>query len=410
LENISEDLKKNPDTKFNFKDKNEYADNLFGKLNNYVMTNETFKKYSNYLINKNENSTENSNTENINSNKDNVNFIEDIFSIDSEAIDKLIILLLHKLSKSYEVNEIFRDEISDLAEFELEENTRNKKRFEMKKELFNLKQKHGDDLNVIYDDYLGKTEEIKSDVRKFKEKFSEDFEAELDIKFKETFKLLIDKREKIMHKYEDPEEFEKDKKYLEMFEEIQNKILEEIRLKQAGKFKEENKIVKTRTEESEETEEQKTYRNLENTIRYMLNRKLLNIIPTYGNLLPKLFDDDVPLDPKYIDVARRAFKGHKVPTEDEKTAINRRLKRFSDVLNYSHQESQVIEKGRIDLIANRFDEYFGRYNSTIFADGFRHLESFEVYNSLYPLKDMSEYMAECKIKIKKINIIYYIIK
>jgi hypothetical protein len=380
-------------------EKNDYADNLFLKLNNYVMTNDTFKKYSSYIINKKENQNENENeikNSISNNGKENLNFMEDIFSIDSDAIDKLIILLLNKLSKSYEINEIFRDEISDLAKFELEENARNKKRFEMKKELFNLKQKHGDDLNVLYDDYLGKTEEIKSDVRKFKEIYSDDFEAELDIKFKETFKLLIDKREKIMHKYGDPEEFEKDKKYLEMFEEIQNKIMEEIRLKQAGKFKEENKLEKKPTEEIEENEEQKTYRNLENTIRYMLNRKLLNIIPIYGNSLPKLFDDDVPLDPKLIDVARRAFKGHKVPTEDEKAAINRRIQRFSDVLNYSYQESQVIDKGRIELITQRFEEYFGRYNSTIFADGFRHLESFEVYNSLYPLKDMSQYMAECK--------------
>lgn len=384
LENISSDLKKNPDSNFDLMEKNEYENNLFSKLNNFILKNQTLQKYSNFIIN---NITEEE--------KNSENFIENIFSVNSEAIDKLIILLVHKLSKSYELNEIFADEISDLAKFQLEENQRNKKRFEMKKEIFNLKQKHGDDLNILYDDYLGNSEEIKADVRKFKENFSEDFEAELDIKFKETFKLLIDKREKEMHKYEDQEEFEKDKKYLEKFEEIQNKIMEEIKLKQAGKFVEEEKPKMTQEQLEEESEEDRTLRLMEDDIRYMLNRKLLNIIPIYGQLLPKMFDDDVPLEPKLIEVPRRAFKGHKVPNEEEKTAINRRIQRLTNVLNYSHSESQTMQPERINLIAERFEEYFGRYNSTIFADGFRHLESFEVYNSLYPLKDMSQYMAEC---------------
>ena len=101
------------------------------------MTNDSLKKYTNYIIDNKNNNNNKENSE---------NFLENIFSINSEAIDKLIILLIHKLSKSYELNEIFSDEISDLANFEFEENSRNKKRFEMKKELFNLKQKHGDDL------------------------------------------------------------------------------------------------------------------------------------------------------------------------------------------------------------------------------------------------------------------------
>ena len=368
-------------------DYNEFEESLFSKMNTYLTSTETLKKYSKFLVdNYSETSEEPTATSQ--------NAFENIFSLNSDLIDKLMLVLVEKLSKSYEINEMFQDELTDLAQFEKEELLRVQKRIKMKSELFALQKKHGPTLNILFDDYQGATDDIKSDVRSFKNTYKDELEAELDIKFKEVFKLLADKTPKTMYKYDDPVEFENDQKYIEKFEKIQSKIMEEIRAMQNGIYKkpEENAEIKVEKGVSEGADEEI---RLENTIRLSLQRRFIGITDIYGNMTPKFFDDDVPSELQALEIPKKVFKGHKVPLEEEKKIINRRLKRFYDLINYSKTESTVISKERVEMIKERFTENFGRYNDTFYPDGFRHLESFEMYQSVYPLRTMSEYLGEC---------------
>lgn len=310
-----------------------------------------------------------------------------------------MLVLVEKLSKSYEINEMFQDELKDLAQFEKEELLRVQKRLKMKSELFKLQKKHGPTLNILYDDFHGASEEIKSDVRNFKSKYSQEIEAELDIKFKEVFKLLADKTLKTMYKYDDPVEFENDQKYIENFEQIKNKIMEEIRAMQNGTFKAPENSSQQKKEEGEKSVAAEEQLRLENTIRSSLQRKFLSVTDMYGDLMPKFYDDDVPSELQVLEIPKKVFKGHKVPFEEEKKMINRRAKRFYDLINYSKTESTVIPKERVEMIKQRFIENFGRYNDIIYPDGFRHLESFEMYQSVYPMRTMSEYISECIFKL-----------
>ncbi len=382
---------------------NEFEEALFSKINSYLSSTETLKKYSKFLI---ENYSEQTDTGA--GGAISLNAFENIFSLNTELIDKLMLVLIDKLSKSYEVNEMFQDELKDLAQFEKEELIRVQKRLKMKSELFLLQKKHGPTLNVLYDDYQGATEEVKTDVRSFKSKYSQELEAELDIKFKEVFKLLADKREKKMYKYDDPVEFENDQKYIEMFERVKNKIMEEIRAMQNGTFKAaeadqmENKLPEGVAAEQE-------FR-LENTLRSSMQRKFLGITDMYGDLMPKFYDDDVPNELQALEIPKKVFKGHKIPLEDEKKMINRRAKRFYDLINYSKTESTLIPKELVETIKQKFIESFGRYNDVIYPDGFRHLESFEMYQSVYPLRAMSEYIGECMCFLFKFLLFFVINK
>lgn len=355
-------------------------------MNSYLLSTETLKKYSKFLMDNYSESLEDKSAISQNT-------FENIFSLNTELMDKLMLVLIEKLSKSYEINEMFQDEIKDLAQFEKEELLRVHRRFKMKSELFGLQKKHGPTLNILYDDFQGATEEIKTDVRNFKNKYREEIESELDIKFKEVFKLLADKNPKTMYKYDDPVEFENDQKFIEKFEKVHAKIMEEIRAMQNGTFKAPEQTPENKTENVEIDDEE--FR-LEQTIRNSLQRRFLGITDMYGDYSPKFFDDDVPNELVQLEIPKKVFKGHKIPLEEEKTMINRRLKRFYDLINYSKTESSVIAKDRVELIKQRFIENFGRYNDTFYPDGFRHLESFEMYHSVYPMRDMSEYLSECK--------------
>lgn len=375
-------------------DYNEFEEALFSNMNTYLLSTETLKKYSKFLVDNY--SSESSEAEaplQISQNA-----FENIFSLNTELIDKLMLVLVDKLSKSYELNEMFQDELKDLAQFEKEELLRVQRRLKMKSELFALQKKHGPTLNILYDDFQGATEEVKADVRSFKNKYREEIEGELDIKFKEVFKLLADKTPKTMYKYDDPVEFENDQKFIEKFENIRNKIMEEIRAMQNGTYKEpeESAEIKPPKKGSPEEIAADEELRLENTIRNSLQRRFLNVTEMYWEYMPKFYDDDVPTDFDPLEIPKKVFKGHKVPYEEEKTMINRRTKRFYDLINYSKTESTVIPKERVELIRQRFIENFGRYNEIIYPDGFRHLESFEMYQSVYPLRTMPEYISECK--------------
>lgn len=376
LKSVSEDLTTINKKRKNLRNNGQFEEYLFEKINEYLIQTETLKKYSNFFLSAAE----------LEKQPNAHDLPKNIFCLDSDLLDKLTLILVEKLSKSYELNEMFQDEVKDLAQFEKEELVRIQKRMKMKNDLFNLQKKHGESLNILFDDYKGATNEIKEDVGRFKSLYGEEIEAELDIKFKEVFKILIDKTPKVMHKYDSPEEFEKDKQYLEKFEQIQNKIMEEIRAKQKGTYE-----PKENTEEPPSPEDKK----LEKTIRLILQRRFLGVMPAYGAFLPKYFDDDFQAEFNLLHLPSKVYKTHKIPEEEEKKAINRRVKRFYDVINYSKSESTVIPKERIEVITQRFLEVFGRYNSSIYPDGFRHLESFEMYQSVYPLKTMSEYISEC---------------
>lgn len=371
---------------------NEFEDAVFSKMNSYLLSTDTLKKYSQFLV---DNYTSEAASD------ISQNAFENIFSLNTELMDKLMLVLVDKLSKSYELNEMFQDELKDLAQFEKEELLRVQRRFKMKGELFELQKKHGPTLNILYDDFQGASEEIKSDVRNFKNKYREEIEAELDIKFKEVFKLLADKNPKTMYKYDDPVEFENDQKYIEKFEKIRDKIMEEIRGMQNGTLEAPSKKKKRKGEEKDNKSEAEAIAaeeelRLENTIRRILQRKFLGVTDKFGEMMPKFLDDDVPNELQALVIPKKVFKGHKVPFEEEKKIINRRAKRFYDLINYSKTESTLIPKERVELIKERFVQNFGRYNDIIYPDGFRHLESFEMYQSVYPLRTMPEYISECK--------------
>ena len=75
--------------------------------------------------------------------------------------------------------------------------------------------------------------------------------------------------------------------------------------------------------------------------------------------------------------------------------LNKKYLRQNIILANSINETLGIPVPRQREIMKRFEDYFGKYNDTIYPEGFRHLENFEVYSSVYPLKSISDYQSEC---------------
>jgi hypothetical protein len=233
-----------------------YDDMLFKNINNHLLSTKTFTKYKDLLFHPEFYGNENLSSE------DKLKLLQNpnIYLLSNELIDEMINSLLHKIKQKYEVNEIYRDEETDLNTFEKDEATRLKRRNEMNEKLLNLKSKYGD-IDLLYYTPLPGKELNSSDKNMMKEifKFRQEYEKELsekyDMKFKKDFRIV--KPEMKLRKYYTQEEIDEEKVNEEKEDKIRERIEEEIRLIKLGKkgFEEkENSQISAKSEKSEKSE------------------------------------------------------------------------------------------------------------------------------------------------------------
>ena len=115
--------------------------------------------------------------------------------------------------------------------FSNDEELKLKRRTEMENKLEELKRKHGD-FNLLYDDYRGATEELKKDVRNFKQEYQDDLEAKFDLKFKKDLRIV--KPEMILGRYDTKEEIEQELAREERLDRITERVTREIKCLKMG--------------------------------------------------------------------------------------------------------------------------------------------------------------------------------
>jgi small subunit ribosomal protein S16 len=365
-----------------------YDDMLFDKINNYLLSTETFQKFSPVLFDPEFYGYENITSEERSKILKNPN----VYLLNNEIIDELISSLLVKINKKYEMNEIYRDEEKDLKKFEAEEIERVKRRNEMEKKIEDLKNKHGN-FDMMYDDYKSESKDLRDDLSKFKQDYQEELEAEFDDKFKRTLKMIRPPLR--LRKYYTQEEIEETTAKEEKFERIKNRVYEEIKLKRIGIIQD----PKDKKETEELTPEEKGY---EEYVRFELETKILGSTAEFDRSVIPLPDDDRPqIDlNKYLEMTKRKYKKQgKLPRQEEILKFNKIKLRLNEIYVHSLQASRGIPKERQEQMKKRFLHYFGRYKNMIYPDGFRHYENFETYQTVFPERAMIEYQRECKIYI-----------
>jgi hypothetical protein len=321
-------------------------------------------------------------TENVsNEEKEKILTNPNIYLLNNELIDEVITSLLQKLKNKYEVNEIYRDEEKDLNKFEKDEIARSKRRSQMEARLGDLKKKYGD-INVMYADLKGESE--YKDIYEFRREFGNDMDEKFDVKFKKDLRIV--KPEYTGNKYYTAEEIEEEKAREVKMDLIREKVEKEIEMIKLGK-----EVPKAETEANEEEKE------MEDAIRSELMFKAfghedlsLSFIP-----LPEENRPAIDFNP-FIRIFRRKHKKDpKAPHQDEILKLNKRHNRENIILANSIQETMAIPVPRQKEIMKRFLDYFGKYSDTMYPEGFRHYENFEVYNSVFPLKTIADYQNEC---------------
>jgi hypothetical protein len=319
-----------------------------------------------------------------------------IYLLSNDLIDEMINSLIGKLSKKYEVNEIYRDEETDLDKFEKEEEARIKRREEMVEKMDYLKKKYGN-IDLLYEnnDNPGVMKELKE----YRREYSEDLNQKYDVKFKRDFRIV--RPEMQGSKYHTPEEIEEEKAREDKIYRMREKIMKEIEMIRMGKNVEVEEGKQEELTEEDKKMEQEMREGLY-FINFPPNDPLLNIIPIQNENRPIINFST------YINLYKRKYKKEpKAPNQDEIVKLNKRHQRRNIIYANSIQETRAIPASRQKEMIKRFKEYFGNYTDTIYPEGFRHLENFEAYNSVFPLKTMADYQNECKENYFKNNTKYF---
>ena len=231
----------------------DYDDLLFENINKHFLKSETIEKYKNYLFDSEFYGSNNLSKEAQEKLLTNPN----IFLIANEIIDEIISHLIHKIQQSYEVNEIYRDQETDLMKFEKEEEMKSERRAKMQKTFEQLQAKHGE-FDLLYDDVITSPNEMKRDINKFQKEFKEDLQSEYEIKFKKIYKTIEGtESEKKLSKYDTPEEVEAFKKKFYLKRKLYDQIHKEITIEKEGKLYELEQEKKSRENVDKKKEEKK---------------------------------------------------------------------------------------------------------------------------------------------------------
>lgn len=363
-----------------------YDDMLFDKINNYLLSTETFQKFKPVLFDPEFYGHENISSEERSKILENPN----VYLLNNEIIDELISSLLLKINKKYEMNEMYRDEEKDLNKFENEETERVKKRSEMDNRYQELTNKHGN-FNLMYDDYRSESKELRDDLTQFKKDYQEELESQFDDKFKRTLKLIRPPLK--LKKYYTQEEIEEATAKEEKFERIKNRVYEEIKLKRIGIVQD----PKDKKDAEELNQEEKGY---EEYVRFELENKYLGTTSEFEKTIVPLPDDERPvLDlSKYLEMTKRKYKKQgKLPRQEDILKLNKIKLRMNEIYVHSMQASRGIPKERQEEMKKRFLHYFGRYKTMMYPDGFRHYENLETYQSIFPDRTLIDYQRERNI-------------
>lgn len=363
-----------------------YDDMLFDKINNYLLSTETLKKFQTVLFDPEFYGHENLTSEEKSKILQNPN----VYLLNNDIIDELIASLLQKINNKYEMNEVYNDDETDLNKFEVEERVLVKRRTEMEKRMEELKSKHGS-FDLMYDDYQSESQELREDLSNFKKDYQQELEAELDQKFKRTLKIITPPMK--LRKYYTPEELEEAKAKEDKLDRIRNRVLEEVKLKRIG-------IEKDPKEKKEEEELSPEEREYEAYFRYEFETKLLGSKDQLMKSVIPLPDDERPTISltKYLEMAKRKYKKQgKLPRQEEILKLNKEKLRMNEIYLHSMQASRGITKDRQEEMKKRFLHYFGNYKSMMYPDGFRHYENLENYQAVYPDRTMMNYQSECNI-------------
>jgi hypothetical protein len=376
-----------------------YDDNLFHKINNHLMNTETFEKFKPLLFHHEFYGYSNVEGEHPDQeiqqeqskkiykhSQEQKKLLENpnIYLLNNDLLDELMVSLLEKLKKKYEVNDIYRDEDQDLRKFEQDERFKLKRRTEMENKAQELSKKYNG-INLLYEKMPLTNNEDYKDLYEFRKEYGNEYEEKFDTKFKIDYRTV--KPELKERRYFTKEDNEKIASEEDKIDKIKEKIQKEIDAIRLGE--------PIPTSDPVENEEDKL---LEETLRQDM------MLQTFGPENPEnrfipLHDSNKPVldfDSYIAQFKRRHKKAPKVKFQDEIMNINRLYNRYNLIIANSIHQTKSIPIARQREIASRFNDLFGKYSKIIFPEGFRHYENFEIYNSLFPSKTVADYQGECK--------------
>jgi hypothetical protein len=307
-----------------------------------------------------------------------------IYLLNNDLLDELILSLLEKLKKKYEVNDIYRDEVKDLKTFQEEELIKFKRRKEMENKAQELSKKY-DGINLLYDKVSSTNNEDYKDLYEFRKEYGNEYEEKYDVKFKRDLRIV--KPEFKERRYFSNEVNEKLASEEAKIDQIKEKIQKEIDAIRLG-----DPLPQSTPQENNEDKQ------LEDELRKEMMLEAFGSDKPEDNFIP-LPDMNKPVmdfDTYLSLFKRRHKKAPKVKFQDEILDLNRRYNRYNLILANSVQQTKAIPVARQREMASRFADLFGRYNKIIYPEGFRHYENFEIYSSLFPSKSVADYQSECK--------------
>lgn len=332
---------------------------FFHSVNDKIIGSPTFKRLQKKLLL----------SDHIDSNS-NSQEISDIYFINDEIIDSLCTEIETMLKKSFELNDIYNDDEPDLI-------VQTKRSKAIDKRIKDLKEKYGD-VNVLYDDIYGDSEEMKSEIRNFKQEF--DYEvvqnSHLEYKFKSCYKkFTLEKKDNADIR----------KKFAETY----NKAIQDLLLESQGK----KEIYKPNLE----TVDDEFYYN----VRRDIETEKYGETISFFNYEDYYFDagifalDKTPVVYRRVGLTKK--KAKKFTPEKKKIHEANSAKQYNwESIEHSLTKSFNVNKTQLEHIINRFVDLFGNNSDIIYPEGFRHLETFEIYQQHYPKLTPLDYQEESK--------------
>ena len=329
---------------------------FFHAANDKILLSNTFKKFSNKIL-----------LGKYTENKE----MNDIYYLNDDIIDSLCEEIEKTLTKSYQMNDIYNDQLNE--DYKV---TTEKDRL-IEKKLSGLKDKY-EDLNILYDDTFSLDKEKKQDVQDLKKEFEYELinNAFLENKFKSTYKVFS-------NSIPDNKEFRL--KFITTY----NQVLKDLIAEKEGSkeiYKPELKTV-----------EEDFYYQVRRQVEFEKFGEALTFYDGNGLFFDTNFFvlDRTPV----IYVEKDKFRSKKIKyteKENEIYKLNKFKSMFNKTVDYSFAKSFNIGRIRMSHIMNRFVELFGNSSDIIYPEGFRHLENFEIYQQMFPKAVPKDYQAECK--------------
>lgn len=337
--------------------------------------------------------------------------LDDIYCLNDELIDSVTFEIERLLKKNYELNDLYNDDSDNIK-------TTVKRSKEIDAKLSNLKDKYGE-INLLYDDIYSQDTNLKDDLRKLKNDYKYELvdNVLLEKKFKSSYRKFIEeynkdndalqtniiningininKKTKTIRNRLLGDDPDVRKKYTEIY----NKIVQDL-IEESKGLKEPYNPKKAFEVDDKEDNEDKSYEMYYYYIRRDVEKEKLGDVLSfydYDGLYydPGLFAlDKTPVINKKVAIHKN--KARNTPEELEIFEANEMRNVFNNSIEYSFKKSFTISNLRLNHISYRFTELFGNNCDLIYPEGFRHLETFEMYIKEFPNASPRDYEDESK--------------